>query len=161
MVAERTPLAARTQAMASLAGAFGLGTVIGIIANAHLINDQYAVQAVGVSNIEAVAEAITFLEAHDVDTGAATTVLAGGLAGSTVLDHKAQRMIDRDFRPGGRIDLHHKDLGIVTAAARDEGIEATFDAEQGVFLIQNLRAPQVGESGAHRVGGIAAVVGPI
>ena len=76
-------------------------------------------QLIVAANIEAVAEAITFLEAHDVDTGAATTVLAGGLAGSTVLDHKAQRMIDRDFRPGGRIDLHHKDLGIVTAAARD------------------------------------------
>ena len=28
-------------------------------------------------------------------------------------------MIDRDFTPGARIDLHHKDLGIVTAAARD------------------------------------------
>lgn len=30
--------------------------VIGIIGNSHLINDQYCVQAVGVSNIEAVAE---------------------------------------------------------------------------------------------------------
>lgn len=30
--------------------------VIGIIGNAHVINDQYAVQAVGVSNIEAVAD---------------------------------------------------------------------------------------------------------
>ena len=31
--------------------------VIGIIGNAHLINDEYPVQAVGVSNIEAVADA--------------------------------------------------------------------------------------------------------
>ncbi|MBP7001981.1 gamma-glutamyl-gamma-aminobutyrate hydrolase family protein [Amaricoccus sp.] len=30
--------------------------VIGIIGNAHLINDEYAVQAVGVSNVEAVAD---------------------------------------------------------------------------------------------------------
>ena len=30
--------------------------VIGIIGNAHLINDEYPVQAVGVSNIEAVAD---------------------------------------------------------------------------------------------------------
>ena len=30
--------------------------VIGIIGNAHIINDEYAVQAVGVSNIEAVAD---------------------------------------------------------------------------------------------------------
>ena len=30
--------------------------IIGIIGNAHLINDEYPVQAVGVSNIEAVAD---------------------------------------------------------------------------------------------------------
>ena len=35
-----------------------------------------------------------------------------------------------------------------SAAARDAGIEATCDAEQGVFLIQNLRAPQVGDVAA-------------
>ena len=37
--------------------------VIGIIGNAHLINDEYPVQAVGVSNIEAVAEAFPLLVA--------------------------------------------------------------------------------------------------
>lgn len=79
-------------------------------------------QLIVAANIEALAEAIVFLEAHDVDTEAATRVLAGGLAGSAVLDHKATRMIDRDFAPGGRIDLHHKDLGIVTEAARAAGV---------------------------------------
>ena len=31
-------------------------------------------------------------------------------------------MLARDFKPGFRIDLHHKDLGIVTAAAREAGV---------------------------------------
>lgn len=79
-------------------------------------------QLIVAANIQALAEAIVFLEAHDVDTAAAVKVLGGGLAGSTVLDHKAPRMLNRDFAPGGRIDLHHKDLGIVTAAARDAGV---------------------------------------
>ncbi len=74
------------------------------------------------ANIEALAEAMVFLEAHEVDTAAAVRVLAGGLAGSSVLDHKALRMLRRDFAPGARIDLHHKDLGIVTAAAREAGV---------------------------------------
>ena len=31
-------------------------------------------------------------------------------------------MLARDFAPGFRIALHHKDLGIVTAAAREAGV---------------------------------------
>jgi 2-hydroxy-3-oxopropionate reductase len=31
-------------------------------------------------------------------------------------------MIAGDYTPGFRVDLHHKDLGIVTAAAREAGV---------------------------------------
>lgn len=79
-------------------------------------------QLIVAANIAALAEALVYLEASGVQTTAAVDVLGGGLAGSTVLDHKARRMIDRDFAPGARIDLHHKDLGIVTASAREAGL---------------------------------------
>ncbi len=36
--------------------------------------------------------------------------IRGGLAGSTVLDAKAPMVMDRNFKPGFRIDLHIKDL---------------------------------------------------
>jgi 2-hydroxy-3-oxopropionate reductase len=72
--------------------------------------------------IELVAEAIVFLEAHGVDTAAAVEVLSGGLAGNAILTRKAPNMIARDFTPGFRIELHHKDMGIVTAAAREAGV---------------------------------------
>jgi 2-hydroxy-3-oxopropionate reductase len=72
--------------------------------------------------IELVAEAIVFLEAHGVDTEAGLRVLGGGLAGSTVLQRKGAGMLARDFTPGFRIALHDKDLGIVTAAAREAGV---------------------------------------
>jgi 2-hydroxy-3-oxopropionate reductase len=49
-------------------------------------------------------------------------VLGGGLAGSKVLDQKKPNMLGRTFEPGFRIDLHHKDLGIVTSAAREAGV---------------------------------------
>jgi len=68
------------------------------------------------------AEAITFLQAHGVDTEAALRVLGGGLAGSTVLQRKGPAMLARDFTPGFRVALHDKDLGIVTAAAREAGV---------------------------------------
>lgn len=69
-------------------------------------------------NIQVVAEAVVFLENAGVDLAAALDVLAGGLAGSTVLNRKKANMVERQFAPGFRIDLHHKDMGIVTAAAR-------------------------------------------
>jgi 2-hydroxy-3-oxopropionate reductase len=85
-------------------------------------------QLIVAANIEALAEAVVFLEAYGVDTAAALEVLGGGLAGSKVLDQKKQNMLDRSFDPGFRIALHHKDLGIVTAAAREAGVVAPVGA---------------------------------
>lgn len=73
-------------------------------------------------NIQALSEAIVFLEAYGVDTDAALKVLGGGLAGSKVLDQKGQKMLSRNFDPGFRLALHNKDLGIVTSAAREAGV---------------------------------------
>ncbi|AEA26057.1 2-hydroxy-3-oxopropionate reductase [Pseudonocardia benzenivorans] len=79
-------------------------------------------QLIVAGNIQLLAEAIVFLEAHGVDTEAGVTVLGGGLAGSTVLQRKAGNMLNRDFTPGFRIALHHKDMKIVTDAARAAGV---------------------------------------
>ncbi|MEX5271419.1 2-hydroxy-3-oxopropionate reductase [Kocuria sabuli] len=79
-------------------------------------------QLVVAGNIQLLAEAVVFLEAYGVDTAAALKVLGGGLAGSKVLDQKGQKMLDRNFDPGFRLQLHHKDMGIVTAAAREAGV---------------------------------------
>lgn len=79
-------------------------------------------QLVVAGTIELLAEAIVFLEAHGVDTEAALTVLGGGLAGSTVLQRKGAGMLAREFSPGFRVQLHHKDMAIVTSAAREAGV---------------------------------------
>jgi 2-hydroxy-3-oxopropionate reductase len=79
-------------------------------------------QLIVAGNIELVAEAIVFLEAYGVDMKAALEVLGGGLAGSTVLARKGASMLAREFQPGFRLQLHHKDLGIVQSAAREAGV---------------------------------------
>ncbi len=79
-------------------------------------------QLIVAGNIQLLAEAVIFLEAYGVDTKAAIEVLGGGLAGSKVLDQKGEKMLARSFDPGFRIELHHKDLGIVTSAAREAGV---------------------------------------
>jgi 2-hydroxy-3-oxopropionate reductase len=79
-------------------------------------------QLIVAGTIELVAEAIVFLEASgNVDIAPAIQVMSGGLAGNRILDRKASSMLARDFKPGFRVDLHHKDLGIVTASARSAG----------------------------------------
>jgi 2-hydroxy-3-oxopropionate reductase len=79
-------------------------------------------QLIVAGNIELVAEAIVFLEAYGVDMEAALEVLGGGLAGSTVLARKGASMLAGEFNPGFRLQLHHKDLGIVQSAAREAGV---------------------------------------
>jgi 2-hydroxy-3-oxopropionate reductase len=79
-------------------------------------------QLIVAGNIQLLAEAITFLHAYGVDLEAAVEVLGGGLAGSAVLKQKAPKMLAHDFDPGFRIELHHKDMGIVTSAAREAGV---------------------------------------
>lgn len=85
-------------------------------------------QLIVAGNIQLLAEAIVFLEAYGVDTDAALKVLGGGLAGSKVLDQKGQKMLDRNFDPGFRLQLHHKDMGIVTSAAREAGVAVPLGA---------------------------------
>lgn len=101
-------------------------------------------QLIVAGHIALLAEAIVFLEAHNVDTKAAIEVLGGGLAGSTVLDRKAAGMLDRTFDPGFRVDLHHKDLGIVTSAARAAGVAIPLGAHVAQ-LMGSLRAQGHGE----------------
>ncbi|MBE1494700.1 2-hydroxy-3-oxopropionate reductase [Amycolatopsis lexingtonensis] len=69
-----------------------------------------------------VAEAIVLLEASGVDAATGLDVLAGGLAGSRILELKRKSMVERQFAPGFRIDLHHKDMGIALAAARQADV---------------------------------------
>jgi len=96
-------------------------------------------QLIVAGTIELVAEAIVFLEAYGVDTEAAVKVLAGGLAGNAILERKAAGMLAREFTPGFRIDLHHKDLGIVLAAAREAGVVIPLGAVVAQ-LVGSLRA---------------------
>ena len=71
-----------------------------------------------------VAEAIVLMERSGVDAQAGLDMLAGGLAASRILDTKRESMLAREFKPGFRIELHHKDMGIAIAAARDADVAA-------------------------------------
>lgn len=75
-------------------------------------------QMIMVAAIEAVAEAMRLSAAAGADCGKVREALAGGSAGSRVLEVMGERMVRRDFAAGIEARLHHKDFGIVLAAAQ-------------------------------------------
>ncbi|WP_234342761.1 NAD-binding protein, partial [Streptomyces rimosus] len=106
-------------------------------------------------NLQACAEAVVFLEKSGVDLTAALEVLGGGLAGSTVLTRKKTNFLNRDFTPGFRIDLHHKDMGIVTDAARTVGAALPVGT-----LVASLVAALRAQGPHHRLSPARTVRGP-
>lgn len=65
-----------------------------------------------------VAEALTMARKAGVDPAKVRAALLGGFAQSRVLELHGQRMLDRNFEPGFRTRLYHKDMGIVMETGR-------------------------------------------
>jgi 2-hydroxy-3-oxopropionate reductase len=61
-------------------------------------------------HLAAMSEAMAFAEKAGVDTEKVFQAIRGGLAGSTVLDAKIPLILERNFKPGGPIRMHTKDL---------------------------------------------------
>ncbi|MBQ3305076.1 MAG: 2-hydroxy-3-oxopropionate reductase, partial [Clostridia bacterium] len=75
-------------------------------------------QTIVAVNIAALAEALQMGQMCGVEPEKIFQAIKGGLAGSTVMNAKAPMMMDQNFKPGFRIDLHIKDLSNVVDAAK-------------------------------------------
>ncbi|WP_294962765.1 2-hydroxy-3-oxopropionate reductase [uncultured Gilliamella sp.] len=71
---------------------------------------KLANQVIVALNIAAMSEALVLATKAGVDPELVYQAIRGGLAGSTVLDAKAPMVLNRNFKPGFKIDLHIKDL---------------------------------------------------
>lgn len=72
--------------------------------------------------IAAIGEAFILASASGVDPAKVREALLGGFAGSRALESHGQRMLDRNFKPGFKASLHHKDMRIVMEAAHELGV---------------------------------------
>jgi len=61
-------------------------------------------------HLASMSEAMVFAEKAGVDPEKVFHAIRGGLAGSTVLDAKMPLILERNFKPGGPIRMHTKDL---------------------------------------------------
>ncbi|MFC1543426.1 2-hydroxy-3-oxopropionate reductase [Candidatus Neomarinimicrobiota bacterium] len=79
-------------------------------------------QVVVALTIQAVAEALTLAKSAGVDPVRVREALLGGFAQSRILDVHGQRILDRNFQPGFRMKLHHKDLAIALETGQEESL---------------------------------------
>ena len=74
------------------------------------------------ASIHIVAEALLLAQAAGADPEAVRDAIRGGFAGSRVLEVHGQRMLERNFVPGGQVKSQLKDLHNVLAAAGEVGL---------------------------------------
>jgi 2-hydroxy-3-oxopropionate reductase len=90
-------------------------------------------------NIAAMSEALTLAKKAGADPELVYQAIRGGLAGSTVLDAKAPMVLNRNFNPGFRIELHIKDLNNALNAAHAISAPTPLTA-QVMEMMQALKA---------------------
>jgi 2-hydroxy-3-oxopropionate reductase len=74
------------------------------------------------ATINVVAEALLLAQAAGADPAAVREAIRGGFAGSRVLEVHGQRMLERNFIPGGQVKTQLKDQRNILAAALDAGV---------------------------------------
>ena len=89
---------------------------------------KLANQAIVAITIGAVGEALLLAAAGGADPAAVREALTGGFADSRILAEHGKRMLDRDFRPGGRSRIQLKDLDTILAAAAEAKVELPLSA---------------------------------
>ena len=80
---------------------------------------KVANQIIVALTIEAVGEALLFAAKAGANPANVRKALMGGFASSRILEVHGERMIQRRFDPGFRIELHQKDLNLALQGAKE------------------------------------------
>lgn len=83
---------------------------------------KVANQIIVALTIEAVGEALLLAAKAGADPARVRQALMGGFANSRILELHGERMVNRTFNPGFRIELHQKDLNLALSTGRKLGV---------------------------------------
>ena len=114
-------------ASALLVGGPGIGSVTKL-ANQVIVNNTIAV----------VSEAFVLAVKAGADPVKVYEAIRGGLAGSAVLDAKIPMIVERNFKPGGKISINHKDMKNVINTAHELDVPVPYSA-QLFEILQSLK----------------------
>lgn len=111
---------------------------------------KLANQMIVALNIAAMSEALVLATKAGVDPEKVYQAIRGGLAGSVVLDAKAPMVLDRNFNPGFRIELHIKDLLNALDTAHDTCVPVPLTAQ----VLEIMQALKVDGKASNDHGGL-------
>lgn len=112
---------------AILVGGSGSGSVTKL-ANQIIVNNTIAI----------VSEAFVLATKAGADPVKVYKAIRGGLAGSAVLDAKIPLIVERNFVPGGKISINHKDIKNVVNTAHSLDVPIPYSA-QLYEILQTLK----------------------
>ncbi|NDL67255.1 2-hydroxy-3-oxopropionate reductase [Anaerotalea alkaliphila] len=116
-------------ASAILIGGSGSGSVTKL-ANQIIVN----------MTIAAVSEAFVLAAKAGADPVKVHQAIRGGLAGSVVMDAKIPMIVERNFKPGGKLSINHKDIKNVLATAHAIDVPVPLTSQ----LFEIMQALKVG-----------------
>lgn len=106
---------------------------------------KLANQIIVAMNIAAVSEAFMLSTRAGVEPEKVFEAIRGGLAGSTVMNAKVPMIIEGNFNPGFKVDLHIKDLNNALETGHDVGSPLPFTA-MVMEMLQTLHADNCGQN---------------
>lgn len=99
---------------------FGRATRVGLPGTGQLA--KLCNQLIVGGTINIVAEALLLAQAGGADPKSVRNALRGGFAESRILEVHGQRMLDRNFMPGGQVKSQAKDMENILLAAQSAGL---------------------------------------
>jgi 2-hydroxy-3-oxopropionate reductase len=111
---------------------------------------KLANQIIVALNIAAMSEAMVLATKAGVDPEKVFNAIKGGLAGSTVLNAKMPLVLDGNFKPGFRIELHIKDLQNALDTAHELGVPVPLSSN----VMETMQALKVDGHAVDDHGGI-------
>jgi 2-hydroxy-3-oxopropionate reductase len=126
----------------------GSVTLVGEIGSGNMT--KLANQIIVALNIAAMSEAMVLAAKAGVDSEKVFQAIRGGLAGSTVLDAKMPLVLEGNFKPGFRIELHIKDLANALDTAHEVGVPVPLSGA----VMEVMQALKVDDKGGDDHGGI-------
>ncbi|MGN0917584.1 MAG: NAD(P)-dependent oxidoreductase [Oxalobacter sp.] len=104
----------------------GRPTLVGSVGSGQIA--KLCNQLIVGGTVAIVAEAMLLAQAGGADPVAMRQAIRGGFAESRILELHGQRMLDRNFKPGGQIKSQAKDHANIMAAAADAGLQIPLTA---------------------------------
>lgn len=100
--------------------------LVGALGTGHLV--KLVNQIIVAGNIAALSEAFVFAAKAGIKPASVFDAIKDGLAGSAVMDTKLPMIMDGNFKPGFRLELHIKDLQNALDAAHNLGVPVPITA---------------------------------